>query len=341
MYERKLSNLQRTLTTPLSEPKYCPAWECGNPTENTRCYTDFQPNYLTPPPKQSVFKAPAFDDHRFSNIFLGNVSRTGWERVEKNVISARQFGNKDRQVYYSSTEFNSRLPIFLSLPRGKSTPLARNAKEAEAMANEKEGIVKLYPASDKMPLENAEFALELNVVSSEDEVAPFLRKYTGANAADRVYTSTKTVVPLVKNVHYAHQKGHVHFYGLPRGYHVLMVNTGSSLHTLAQKLNAQYAKQYREQTEDIDSSKSSKAASTTNGAKKAPGAASKRQLQETEDTRPVAKLLKPKATSASAVAAFGAATEENENAKEQKKIGPKVVDAESLAKMSIGQVIIF
>lgn len=329
VYERKLTGLQRTLTSPLLEPKHCPAWECGNPIENTQCYTDFIPNVLSSPSKKSGSNAPLFDDHRLSGVFLGNVSRTGWERVEKIAPSAREFGNKDGQVYYATTEFDARLPIFLSLPRGKSTPLARTAKEAEEMANENEGIVKLYHASDKMALENAEFALELNVVASEDQVAPFLRKHTGANAMDRVYASTKTVVPLVKDVHYSYQKSHVHFYGLPQGYHVLIVSTPSALQlqSVAQKLNLLYAKQFREQAEDIDVSKSSKTAPTATVVKNAP-ASTKRQLQETESTKLISKMLKPKATPASAAPVV-------------KKKGPKVIDVESLAKMSIGQLVIF
>lgn len=206
--------------------------------------------------------------------------------------------------------------------------------------------MKIYHASEKATLENAEFYLETSVVASEDQMPGFLKRYS-----DRVYTaaSSKTPVKLVKDLHYVYQKGHVHFYGLPQGIHVLIVQTPSesSAKLLAQKVNAQYAKQFKEQMEDIDIVKpATKAKKPVVEAISAAAAdEQRRRLAKNDDEvdeqpakkskAAVASILKP-TTAKTATAAKEAAVP-----KEEKKKGPKVIEPESLAKVSVGQLVLF
>lgn len=356
VYERKLAGLQRTLNTPLAEPKHCPAWECGNPMENTQCFTDYLPNYLAATPAPGTGTAAtatataataatatvATRDHTLSSLVMGDISKSGWQRVEKNVLSAKQFGNKDRQIYYYTEAFNARLPIALVLPHGKAQ-LARNAKEADA-TGETEGIVKLFAGSDKATLEYAEFYLELDVATSDAELVTLQRR-----VQDRLYAaSNKTPVKLIKDVHYVYAKGHVHFFGLPKGYHILFVHspTEQVSATIAQRLTATYAKAYQEQQEDSDVSTPAAGKKTTGAAvaaatkkKQQPAAKvtaadgdERRRLAAATDATNAKALLKPKTD------ANGA---EGSKKEEEKKKGPRVVDAATIAKVSVGQLVVF
>lgn len=216
VYERKLAQLQRSLSEPLADPKYCASWECGNPRDHTRCYTDYQPKYTV----------DALGKHLSSLSQLLVSAPQKWTKVERHMVAhSKEYGYKDLQVYYQADEPLASISFAVTILRGR-----RNASEPPVGtpdgSDDVGGIVKIFYATDKAPLDHVDVLLDPSV-KREDAVLG-------------VYKPSNHVTVLRRDTDYNVVKGHLHIFGLVAGTHVitLRVKDSAALDAIASKMNA-------------------------------------------------------------------------------------------------------